>query len=619
MNRILAISGLDRAAVRQGLLLALAALIAFAIAAALHVHHAYWAAMPVFVVAQPMRGLVFERGLFRLLGTLAGAGIGLWLLQLSPHPVAMLALLGLWVGINAGLTHALSGVHGYAALLAGMTAAVVMLPSVFDPGNGMPLALARAECTLIGVVVAMVVIGLATPHGPRDAFRDEVGQAADAAKAEIAALLRGEGGAAGERALLLRLAELQERGPLVFAGSLSGYRSLHHLQALVVAALGAMVAARGLRRRDPPAALAAAGRLDTAPLADHDRSAAAADPMLARDLPAMDAARRALAQAAEPDSTLSWKGLRLRLSASFDPAIAAWVGLLAGSATFVAGVVAYRLGWPEAELTALGVCIFAMVLGSLPRPRSVAPIMLRGVIAGVVVAVGYRLAVQPWVEGLPVLLLTLAPFLVLGGLARASRRFGAPALDANMCFLLAAQVGAPAAAQASAVFAGAAALVVAVALVTTTVRLLPDPNRYRRRNAERAIRHDLARIAGGKQGGDGPAFGRRTDRQLMRLALHLGQASTGEGRRDGSLVALLDAGTLLAGLRARAAETGIAAGDRTQIARVLAAAAQAPAGLEAAERAALESAAHIRDPRLAAETRDLAAALGEGRRALETA
>jgi uncharacterized membrane protein YccC len=73
MNRILAISGLDRAAVRQGLLLALAALIAFAIAAALHVHHAYWAAMPVFVVAQPMRGLVFERGLFRLLGTLAGA------------------------------------------------------------------------------------------------------------------------------------------------------------------------------------------------------------------------------------------------------------------------------------------------------------------------------------------------------------------------------------------------------------------------------------------------------------------------------------------------------------------------------------------------------------------
>ncbi|MGY6247030.1 FUSC family protein [Bosea thiooxidans] len=621
MSQIFERLGLDRAAIRQGLLLALAAMIAFGLAAMLHVRNAYWAAMPVFVIAQPMRGLVFERGLFRLLGTLAGAGVGLCLLQLAPHPLAMLALLGVWVGVNAALTHMLSGVQGYAALLAGMTAAVVMIPSVFDPGHGLPLAVARAECTLIGVIVAILIIGFATPRSPRDAFLEEVRDASDAVLREIAVILRGQGALAGERGLLRRLAELQDRGTLVFAGSLRGYRSLHHLQVLLVAALGAMVEARSLRRRDPDRAEIVAEALNREPDGTVLLSAMAdpADRALADELTTIAGARQAIEQASPSEQALSWQGLRPRLAFFFDPAIAGWVGLLAGAATFLASWAAYGLGWPEAELTALGVCIFAMVLGSLPRPRAVAPVMLRGVLVGVFVAVLYRLAVQPWVVNLPLLLVTLAPFVVLGGLARASGRFGAPALDANMCFLLAGQAGAPAAERALTVLSGSLALAVAVAIATTAVRLLPDPNRFRHRNARRAIERDLARIAGDTLSETPANVRRRTSRQLMRLALHLGRASAPASPEDGSLVALLETGTVLGRLRAMAKDARVDAGDRIQIAKVLAAAARPSTGVDDAERVALAAAFRVADASLAAELRSFAAAIEEGRRALEVA
>ena len=49
---------------------------AFAAASLLHVHNAYWAAMPVWVLSQPARGILLERALFRIVGTVIGAAVG---------------------------------------------------------------------------------------------------------------------------------------------------------------------------------------------------------------------------------------------------------------------------------------------------------------------------------------------------------------------------------------------------------------------------------------------------------------------------------------------------------------------------------------------------------------
>ena len=144
---------IDRPVLVRALVLALSAWVAFAIATLVHVQNAYWAAMPVWVVAQASRGVLLERALFRVVGTLLGAAVGFAILHVPVDPYVQFALLGLWVAVNGGLTHVLRGVHGYGALLAGITAAIVVVPSVLAPGASLELATARVECTLIGVLV----------------------------------------------------------------------------------------------------------------------------------------------------------------------------------------------------------------------------------------------------------------------------------------------------------------------------------------------------------------------------------------------------------------------------------------------------------------------------------
>ena len=85
-----------------------------------------------------------------------------------------LGLLAIWVGIFAGLTHLLYGVHSYAALLSGITAAVVIIPSMFQPDAYIELALARVICTLIGVIVITVVAWFFTPESDLDKFYQQI-------------------------------------------------------------------------------------------------------------------------------------------------------------------------------------------------------------------------------------------------------------------------------------------------------------------------------------------------------------------------------------------------------------------------------------------------------------
>lgn len=159
--------GLDQAAAAQAARLALAAWLAFSIAALLRVQNAYWAAMPIWVVAQPSRGLLLERALYRLCGTLLGALFGFAVLAYDA-PAVQLILLAAVIALFAGATHLLRGAKAYAALMAGMTAAVVVIPSALSLQNSW--ALARVECTLIGVLAVTLVLWLFTPKPRRADF-----------------------------------------------------------------------------------------------------------------------------------------------------------------------------------------------------------------------------------------------------------------------------------------------------------------------------------------------------------------------------------------------------------------------------------------------------------------
>lgn len=561
--------GLDRAAVGYGLRLAFAAWLAFAIAASLHVEHAFWAAMPVWVVAQSSRGLLLERAVFRVIGTLIGAAAGFGILHVPVPLTAQLALLAVWIAVCAALTHIVRGVHSYGALLSGMTAGVVVIPSLLAPTETLALALARVECTLIGVVVVTVVTGLFTPKSRRQAFYAHVRKLAGDAVAFAADAVGGngtvEGSEALERRLLGEISNVDASARMVSAGSVEGYRLLKHVDSLIASSLAVMAAGRALRARswrgealpdalqdtlcrladslrEPPDARASVG--DAASI----RALGPELERLAEDLERLMSAHAALFAAPAEAAARSFGKKSAYLAPHRDWLLARNTGLLCGGATFLMTLVALKSGWLPGELAALAVCIFSMVLGSMPQPQVIAPKLFTGVLVGLVVAVGYRILLQPHLASTPAIIVSLLPFFVLGGLARASEHTAIPALDANMCFLLASQAGMPAIAAAQ-VLDDAAAMALGASLMSMSFVALPRRfNRYAE-DAAGFIRQDLRRLIAGKAPEQADAWHGRTSRQILRLMLHLGRAGELGKAAPPGLLAALNLGHAVAALR----------------------------------------------------------------------
>lgn len=555
--------GFDRAAIGFAIRMAFAAWLAFTVAAALQIPNPFWAAMPIWVVAQPTRGLLFERAFFRIVGTLLGGAAGFGILFATGNPFVQLLLLGLWVAGCAGLTHVLRGVHSYGALLSGITAAVVILPSALGHNEPLTIAVARVECTLIGVVTVTLVTGLFTPHSERTTFYERVRQLAGDAVGFVAGLAGGDparGTQAEERHILSEMSDVDSRALLTSAGSTDGYRRLNHVTALITASLSVMAAGRALQSRlggGKPSPLA--GDLDA--LAEELRAAeparsawpglqslaahGAAGARLQDGLRQLVAAEAALF--AEPDSAYahSFGSKATYVAPDRDWARARRSGMLIGAATFVAALAAYLSGWAAGELAALGVCIFGMVLGSMAEPRLIAPKLFAGVVSGVMLAIVYRFFVQPHLDGLLALSLSVIPFILVGAFARAHPRTAIAGIDTNMCFLLASQAGMPAAASAGAIWSGSAALVAGGGVIVGAIMAMPHDPMGKARQSARHIRRDIERLLARPVESWHP----RAARQILRLMLHLRRAGTGGSMAPRGQLAVLNLGHAISELQ----------------------------------------------------------------------
>ena len=254
--------GWDRAATRRAVSLALAAWLSFAIASQLHLHNAYWAAMPVWAISQPTRGVLLERSIFRVVGTILGAAFGFAIIHLPSSPFIQPVLLALWISLHAGLTHLHRGVHGYGSLLCGITAAIVAIPSIMAPQESMLLALARVDCTLIGVIVGTLVMAFLTPESPMQEFYAHVRSVCAEAVAYAARLLQaGADDIAEEKRLLGTISQLESTARLAAAGSMKGYRCQRYVDLLVVGTLSTLAAAREVCDERQPIAPGVSGQL----------------------------------------------------------------------------------------------------------------------------------------------------------------------------------------------------------------------------------------------------------------------------------------------------------------------------------------------------------------------
>lgn len=148
-----------------------AGLIALLSAYALKLDHPQWAMMTVFIVAQPVAGMVLAKGFYRLLGTLAGglAAIGITTL-FGTNPWLLVTVLAVWIGLCTLVSSLLRNPEAYGAALAGYTAMIIGLPAFGQPHLVVDLAVARCAEIVLGIVCAGLTSRLILPKLAADAI-----------------------------------------------------------------------------------------------------------------------------------------------------------------------------------------------------------------------------------------------------------------------------------------------------------------------------------------------------------------------------------------------------------------------------------------------------------------
>ncbi len=155
-----------------GLRLWAAVCLALYVAFWLQLDNAYWAGTSAAVVCQPSLGASLRKAWFRMVGTVIGAVVIVVLTARFPQDRAGFLLgLALWGGACALVATLLRNFAGYAAALAGLTAAVIASDELGASGGAnndvFMFAIARASEICIGIICAGVVLASTDFGGAR--------------------------------------------------------------------------------------------------------------------------------------------------------------------------------------------------------------------------------------------------------------------------------------------------------------------------------------------------------------------------------------------------------------------------------------------------------------------
>ncbi len=142
----------------------LAALLAMGIAMRLDLAQPRTAMTTVFVLMQPMSGMVLAKSFYRVIGTAVGMVAALLLGELFPQqPELYMAGITCWVGACTAAAVRYRHFRWYGFVLAGYTAALIGLPVVMQPDQLFIAALTRAAEVMVGILCSSAVSALVFP------------------------------------------------------------------------------------------------------------------------------------------------------------------------------------------------------------------------------------------------------------------------------------------------------------------------------------------------------------------------------------------------------------------------------------------------------------------------
>lgn len=155
-----------------------------------------WALMTAFIVAQPLSGMVVQKGLARLAGTLVGTFMSVVFIGLfAQTPWLYLLVLALWLALCTAASTQLRSAWAYAFVLAGYTAAIISLPAIDHPLQVFDQAVARCTEICLGIVCATASSALVWPMRVEQQLAGQARQAWSNGLRAASAMLGGEDGA----------------------------------------------------------------------------------------------------------------------------------------------------------------------------------------------------------------------------------------------------------------------------------------------------------------------------------------------------------------------------------------------------------------------------------------
>nr|WP_294977037.1 FUSC family protein [uncultured Pseudomonas sp.] len=208
-----------------------------------------WALVTVFVVSQPLSGMVLAKSVFRLLGTLTGAAMSVALVAwLGQAPLPFLLAMALWLAFCTAGASMLRNFSSYGFVLAGYTAAIVALPASAAPLTVFDQAVARCSEIGLGIACASLVSVLLWPRSTEQQLLEQARKVWSSTLKAASAEMLGTDEHAALIATLGSILELDGRQEQAWFEGPTGRRRVPALRGLNAALLGLLRAARRVAR-----------------------------------------------------------------------------------------------------------------------------------------------------------------------------------------------------------------------------------------------------------------------------------------------------------------------------------------------------------------------------------
>ncbi|HUD27628.1 MAG TPA: FUSC family protein [Novosphingobium sp.] len=142
-----------------------AAMLAAYISFSIGLERPYWAFLTSYIVAAPLAGAVISKALFRVIGTFVGAAMAVIMVPPLAHSPELLTLaIALWLAVCVFVSLLERTPRGYAFVLAGYTAVLIVLPAVNTPGEIFTDASLRVQEITIGILCSSLMHGVVLPN-----------------------------------------------------------------------------------------------------------------------------------------------------------------------------------------------------------------------------------------------------------------------------------------------------------------------------------------------------------------------------------------------------------------------------------------------------------------------